>query len=184
MVEKGELTNSQFAFYLSSQDGSDGELVIGGYDKEKFTGTLTWIPLSKASYWQVETDSMTMNGRQLTRVNTAIIDSGTSLITGPNKDVQAIATMIGARNTGGGEYEVDCSDIESLPDFVVTMNGHAFNIPASKYIINGGEEGCMLGISGFEDTENPLWILGDVFMRQYYTVFDYGNKQVGLAVSK
>jgi hypothetical protein len=27
----------------------------------------------------------------------------------------------------------------------------------------------------------PLWIMGDVFMKKYYCVFDYGNKKMRMA---
>merc|ERR1711985_196801 len=112
----------------------------------------------------------------------AIIDSGTSLLAGPKDMVTKIATAAGATSLMGKEYVVDCSKISTLPDLSITLGGKPFTLTGKDYTISMQGQ-CLFAFMGIDipAPNGPLWIMGDVSMRKYYSVFDYGNKQMQFA---
>merc|ERR1712217_779507 len=112
----------------------------------------------------------------------AIIDSGTSLLAGPPEQVAALAKQVGATSVLGKEYVVDCSKKSSLPDLKVTLGGQEFTLTSNDYVLQVSSQ-CLFAFMGIDvpPPHGPLWIMGDVFMRKYYCVFDYGNKRMRIA---
>ena len=167
-------------------------------------------------------ESLTMNGKSVSAVKKAIVDSGTSVIVGPTQEVAAIAQSVGAKSVIKGEYtvirfffvffvynfdlkniffdlqntqifkKVDCKT--TLPDLTFSFsnadnNIKSFVIPGDAWKIKVCRFKvfcqCLLGMAGMDIPERvggPLWILGDVFMREYFTIFDVGNKTIGFAM--
>ncbi|XP_074852112.1 pepsin A-like [Carettochelys insculpta] len=188
MMNEGLVSQDLFSVYLSSDDQSGSFVMFGGIDSSYYSGDLNWIPLSAETYWEITMDSVTMNGESVACSGgcQAIIDTGTSLLAGPSTGISNILSYIGASNgsvrAGSGGMSISCSDISSLPDIIFTINGIEFPVPASAYILD--ESGsCTAGLEGIDvsTSSGELWILGDVFIRQYYVVFDRANNKVALA---
>ncbi|KAL2087748.1 hypothetical protein ACEWY4_016576 [Coilia grayii] len=179
MVQQG-LVQNYFSVYLSSNSAAGSEVTFGGYDPSHYTGPLVWIPLSSETYWQITVDSITVNG-QVVACNggcQAIVDTGTSLIVGPNSDISSLNNAVGASSSYGQMASVNCGNIGNMPEIAINIHGHAFTLPASAYVRQSRYYGCS---TGFSNGGSSLWILGDVFIRQYYTIFNMQSNYVGLA---
>ncbi|XP_067088610.1 pepsin A-like [Osmerus mordax] len=178
MFDQGKNPQNMFSIYLSnSEEGS--MIIFGGIDPIYFTGGIQWIPvLQTTGYWQIAVTSITINGNTVACSGgcQAVVDSGTALIVGPAKDVGNLNGWVGAYTDQDGNVILSCENIDAMPDIVFNINGYSFSIPPSAYVYTNGDS-CTTGLEMAPGT----WTLGEVFMRQFYTVFDISNNVLGFA---
>ncbi|KAL4464612.1 hypothetical protein ABPG72_019068 [Tetrahymena utriculariae] len=201
LFKQGLINKSQFSFYLGFGK-TESELTIGGIDESKLANPseIYFHPLvlngrTDDSYrWRVAFKSISFGNQSvpMTSQNTGIVDSGTSLAYIRNdiykQWINYLKTIAILKPIDQGLtvfYSVKCGT--TLPDLIFTLtdvNGvdRSYSLPSYFYIIN--ENGtCILGIQGNSFTNDLQFLLGDVFMRRFVSVFDYTNLSMGLSVS-
>uniref|UniRef100_A0A4W4GWV7 Peptidase A1 domain-containing protein n=1 Tax=Electrophorus electricus TaxID=8005 RepID=A0A4W4GWV7_ELEEL len=165
MIQESLIEEPVFAFYLSRKSESGSEVMFGGTDPSYYQGQINWVPVQQNSHWQLST-GWCENGC------TAITDTGTSLLECPPQYVDSLHQMLGAQQDQHGNVR-SFPYHYNLPPLTFIMNGAHLHLPASAYVLQHSHEEYRNGL--------PYWILGDVFLRQFYSVFDQGNARVGFA---
>jgi hypothetical protein len=201
IIEQHKVANSYFTVWLTmthAENSTGGLITIGDLDKAHCSDQVDWVPLSSATYYQVTLDGVRVGSKGNKRERTvmarrnaagvqAISDTGTSLIAGPNREIQQICQQLGGKlDPSQGIYAVPCDAVNTLPPVIFTLNGKDYPVEAKNYVIGAGsdEQGtqqCFLGFQGMDAQGGPAWILGDCFIREYCQVYDMGNKRLGLA---
>uniref|UniRef100_F1RIE5 Peptidase A1 domain-containing protein n=1 Tax=Sus scrofa TaxID=9823 RepID=F1RIE5_PIG len=185
LKKQGQISEPVFAFYLSTDKEEGSVVMFGGVDKKYYKGDLKWVPLSQPHYWQITLDRITWRGEVIGCPSgcQAIMDTGTTLLLGPSKEVAKIHSFISAVHFQE-EYVVPCNARNVLPDIVFTINNVDYPVPVRAYVLKVASNNlCYSGFNDIMDTlsESEFWILGDVFLRVYFTVFDRGQNRIGLA---
>jgi len=194
MYEQGKLDKNEFAFYLNRDPtgAEGGELYLGGVNPDRYTGDFTYHDVTKMGYWQIGMDAVNVVDGSTTTLKAcdggcqAIVDSGTSLITGPSADIEAINKAIGAIPFVQGEYLVVCRRIPEMPNVNFVLDGTVYTLTPEDYVLQITQNGVTQCISSFMALEipppaGPLWILGDAFMGNKYVSFDFDERLVGFA---
>ena len=114
-VDQGLVAENVFSFWLNRDaaaggDGEGGEIVLGGVDPDHFVGEHTWLNVTREGYWQIAMDDVKLGGVSVGQCGkkgcAAIVDTGTSLLAGPTKVVEALNKKIGAKSILGEECRV------------------------------------------------------------------------------
>jgi saccharopepsin len=134
--------------------------------------------------YATKTQDVTSSGRRAATTTTAIIDSSMTVMFGPMDDVDQLATSMGAEPfLFPGLYKVDCAKANDLPDLTFTLSGVDLTIPGSELALPFFRT-CLFAIVGLptpDDESGPQWVLTDLFLRHFYTVFNYLDETVSFA---
>jgi hypothetical protein len=192
LFSQGVLTkkglSNQFAYYISDHKGSvtfggaDCDLVAKG-DKANCISKFQFVPVTEKTYWTVTLRDVRVkfpNGQTKSAGCgptgcKAIVDTGTYLIYGPDRQVNSMMTS----GLSG------CASLSHMPTFEFEFKTHdgsqKMELKPEDYVLKfnlAGRDDCVVGISPDKDT---IWTLGQVFLRSFYTVFDRDADRIGFA---
>jgi len=207
MIDEKVMTNPYFTVWMTmthKENQTGGLITMGDLDKKHCSKEIDWVPLSSATYYQIEIESVRVgskNGKPEAVIVEqsagegvqGISDTGTSLIAGPTRQIQQIAEELGGQfDRAVGAYMVPCESAQTLPPVIFKINGKDYPVTAKNYVVQLPAkvrnqiqgDGCFLGFQGFPTGGfGPSWILGDCWIREYCQIYDMGEKRLGLAKS-
>ncbi|KAL6706153.1 hypothetical protein ACN47E_006069 [Coniothyrium glycines] len=171
------LPSKRYAIHLSRARDSllDGELNFGDLNPAHFSGAINYIPCvpsSSTGFWEIPLTDAGVDGAQLGFTGkTAIIDTGTSFILMPRPDAEALHARIPGSAQSGETFSVPC-DTSAVVQF--SFGNTVYNISTSDWRGGKLDSGlCRSNIVGRQTFSASQWLVGDVFLKNVYAVFDY-----------
>ncbi|KAI9879551.1 MAG: hypothetical protein M1830_008178 [Pleopsidium flavum] len=167
----------------NSDGATDGEVNFGAVDSSKYTGDLSYTTsVSHDGLWEVPVDDAGVDnvGCKFSG-RTAIIDTGTSFVLMPPGDAKKLLTQIPKIQQNGESFSIPCSSTAAVQ---FTFSGVTYNVSSKDYLgkpINGGNM-CASNIIGRQTFGANQWLMGDAFLKNVYTVFDFDKDRIGFGV--
>ncbi|KAH8100001.1 acid protease [Cristinia sonorae] len=182
----------------TSDNQVNGELNFGGVDDSKITGDVNFVPITSTSpashYWGIDQSISYGDSEVILNTTAGIVDTGTTLLLLATDAFQAYQRATGAKeDRETGLLTITEQQFDRLQSLFFNIGGVTYELTANAQIwprsLNstiGGEEGKIYLITadlGSPSGQGLDFIDGFGFLQRFYSVYDTGNSQVGLATT-
>jgi len=178
---------------------TNGELTFGGTDSSKFTGSISFSPITSTSpsneFWGID-QSITFgtSNTAILSETAGIVDTGTTLLLISTDALARYQTATGAvADETTGLLKLTTAQFGKLQSLNFNINGVTFEFtanaqafPRSLNTLIGGTTTnvyLIVGSIGTPTGEGLDFINGQSFLERFYAVFDTANARVGLATT-
>lgn len=179
---QGKLAQNVLGIHINrgADNAKDGEIVFGGVNTAKYTGNISYTKTSNPNAWQIPVQDAYVNNSPCGLAGkSAIIDTGTSYILMPPPDAKKLHSLIPGSVNNGEVYSVPC---DSKAVVQVSFSGVKYEISPQDYVMKPTTGNmCSSNIVGHQAFGPDDWILGDVFLKNVYAVFDFDQGRIGFA---
>lgn len=175
-----------FAVYLGPRLSDRSEITFGGWKSTRTSEAPLWVTLSSSAYWQFAIDDIVVGNVSVKACNNscqAVVDTGSSLLMGPQTVGDAIKVLLHAHAT-------DCSNksLAALPTIGFRVNGSLLELQPEDYMDSSSDTCLFAWTTAMEQPEFqgslPTVVLGMPFLRRYYTIFDFQTSGARLGFAR
>lgn len=202
---QGVIDSIAFSFYLTTSKEKGSQLILGGYeDFYMDEPEMTHHPLIAENIWLIALNGVQVDNKSINiRTKSVLIDSGTSGLLVHQEFADGLVAELqrrGQKCRVRDDYhnQICCStssDITVFPILSFQIDEKTYDLGPMDYIWACGiiapqssePAACVLAVMVIPkelETLIPFVILGEAFMRKYYTYFNLEEKTIGFAKSR
>ncbi|KAK6906397.1 hypothetical protein I203_100382 [Kwoniella mangroviensis CBS 8507] len=202
LAASGSWSDPEMGFYLaryrgdnsaSSVESQGGELILGGTNSSKYTGSINYISIDQSDldYWRIPAQAVTVQGSQVSIGSNpqAAIDTGTTLIGVPSQVAEAIYSQISdsqalsASSGYDGYYQYPC---DTTVNVTIQFGGLSYSISNADMNLGSFTRDNSMCTGAFFamdlSSQSPIqWIVGASFLKNVYSTFRYNPSAIGFA---
>ncbi|KAG0362262.1 hypothetical protein BG005_006248 [Podila minutissima] len=199
MIAQNQIDEAKVSVWLNKAADQDkdlsngGQFIFGGVDDSLFRGEITYLPVTSSKDWQITVDKIFIGRKELSvssSASNAIVDTGSSFILFPDYLATAFHRAIPKAqfdNKLGWLIPCNLANSRTVGDLTFVLGGVPFSVPISDIVILKSEYNgyCMSAVDSWSELAGHGGqsgiLLGDLFIKNQYVVYDYQNRQIGFA---